>query len=196
MGGGYTHDNGSYSEYPRVVLATRFFFSASQPEPPPGPLLTEGGGERGLYRMSKQEKLTSVPIAEAARILGISERTVYRRIKSGDIRRDKVSDREAVARVFCEGITVESVVKMSDTVDFPQNTEVAAIRAEVAARDAQIESLIANQREMNQTIQQLNQQLYELARLIFASESEKNEKKTGLLGQWLRKWKPEKQEKP
>lgn len=146
--------------------------------------------------MSEPAKLTSVTIAEAAQILGVSERTVYRRIKSGEIQRVNLSDSRAVARVFCEENQNVKSVKMSDAGEINQIAEVMRIRAEVAARDAQIESLIANQREMNQTIQQLNQQLYELARLIFASESEKNEKKTGLLGQWLRKWKPNTQEKP
>jgi len=38
-------------------------------------------------------------------------------------------------------------------------------------KDAQIEQLIVNQREMNQTIQKLQEQMFELARLVLAQNA-------------------------
>ena len=136
-----------------------------------------------------------VSIAEAAQLLGVSERTIYRRVKLGQILRVNLSDNRVKVEVFYEEEAVSEPVKVSDIVPESRNADIALLRAEVQSRDAQIESLIANQREMNQTIQQLNQQIYELARLVFTSESEKNEKKAGKLSQWLNKWKPSPQEK-
>lgn len=131
-----------------------------------------------------------VSIAEAARRLGVSERTVYRRVKSGQIQRVNLSDTKIKSQVICDTIASESSVKVSDKTQESRQDDIALLRAEVQSRDAQIDSLIAHQREMNQTIQQLNQQIYELARLVFTSETEKSEKRGGRLRQWLEKWKP------
>jgi excisionase family DNA binding protein len=149
-----------------------------------------------------EAKTVTVTIAEAARMLKVSERTVYRHIKSGKIECVTLSDSRSIPKVKISVGTPDFVVRMSDnlpkqnleTLSMPSQ-EITTLRAELQSRDAQIESLIAGHREMNQTIQQLNQQIYELARLVLASETEKNEKKAGMWRQWLGKWKPAAQEK-
>lgn len=157
------------------------------------------GSEGGLELADNETSNITVTIAEAARRLKVSERTVYRRIKSGKIQCVNLSDTKSVPKVIISEKKTVSDVKMSDNLVKAQAgtslQEMATLRAELQARDAQIESLIAGQREMNQTIQQLNQQIYELAKFVLASESEKNEKKAGLWRQWLGKWKPNAQEK-
>lgn len=117
-------------------------------------------------------------IADAARHLGVSERTVYRMLKSGKLRRVSVSDNSVA--VSCkvtpmqdnQGVIEIDYDRVADTVS-DKMTDIlsATFTRELEARDREIERLLAVQQEQNQTIQRLQDQLFELARLIVSNSS-------------------------
>ncbi len=113
-------------------------------------------------------------VRQAANTLGISERTVYRRLRSGKI--DQLPTESYVAdsvmsdgsdKALAESLLsqiaphLERLACQSDMTD----GKLSVLRQELAGRDEQIRSLLENQQELTRTIQNLQGQIYELARL-------------------------------
>ena len=116
-----------------------------------------------------------VTVAEAARLLGVSERTVYRRLKSGHLRSvtgvSELSDR---ASLIIE-IEIEEQFEMSDTVrqlsDGVSSRELDDLRADLRRKDEQIQCLLDNEKALAQTIQKMQEQLHELARYVLSQHA-------------------------
>lgn len=113
-------------------------------------------------------------VRQAASVLGISERTVYRRLRSGKL--DQWPAEKRGAGTVTTSVSDERIVEIVLSQIAPHmdrfscqndmtNDNLAALRQELARRDAQIESLLQNQQELTCTIQKLQEQIYELARL-------------------------------
>lgn len=119
-----------------------------------------------------------ISISEAARILKRSERTIYRMIRSGEIKCVKMSDKRLTNVILNNHLQpvdrdteADNSVKMSDTKD---NRNQELIQQELREKDHQISKLIDNQKEMLVTIHQLQAQVQELSRWIMDHTSEKN----------------------
>lgn len=110
-------------------------------------------------------------IQEAARQLGVSERTVYRMLKTGKLRRVGVSVKN-VKVVTC---TENSLSKPCETVslvsDSSPTVSIYSLRDEIRSKDAQIDRLIENQHELAASLRTLQEQMYELARLALSQKS-------------------------
>ncbi len=124
--------------------------------------------------------METIGITEAAQRLGVSERTVYRLLRSGKLRRHSVSDtNDRHVRLIMDEILISNLktrleesksdLDVSDIVsDNDGQEELKRLREELASKDTQIAELIASQREMMQTIQRLQEQMFELARLVLS----------------------------
>lgn len=119
--------------------------------------------------MNKDETIT---ITEAARRLNVSERTVYRLMKTGRLTRiyqyDNVrlmSDEVAKLNSIRGHNVSDSVSKVPESmpVRSPERLDV-----QLAEKDAQIAQLLARQKEMSQMLERLQEQLYELTRYVLA----------------------------
>src|SRR5262249_3307192 len=115
-----------------------------------------------------------VSIRETADELGVSERTIYRMLRAGKLVRIKqrvgnvtivTDNNRQIGRNKIE-TPVKLASNMSKMSDSVTGVELEMLRAALRDKDSQIEQLIANQREMNQTIQRLQEQMFELARLV------------------------------
>ena len=108
-------------------------------------------------------------VRQAASTLGISERTVYRRLRSGKLEQlpaesqsvDSVMtfvSEETVQKIVASQITphIDRIVCQNDMT----NDNLANLRQELANRDAQIRSLLENQQELTHTIQKLQAQIF------------------------------------
>ena len=113
-------------------------------------------------------------IRQAANTLGISERTVYRRLRSGKIEQlpvaecgrdtvvSSVSDADVLSLFTSQFAPMfDQIVRQNDMT----NDNLSILRREIADRDACIRSLLENQQELTHTIQNLQGQIFELARL-------------------------------
>ncbi|HZT41822.1 MAG TPA: helix-turn-helix domain-containing protein [Chthonomonadaceae bacterium] len=117
-------------------------------------------------------------ITEAALRLGVSERTVYRMLREGKLRRlmsDKSGrnvrlDEEDVELTNARFAIVRDVLSdnMSDKVPADLLEE---LRQELREKDEQIARLIEQQREMSVAMQRLQDQMFELARLTLSQNS-------------------------
>lgn len=148
-------------------------------------------------------------VRHAANTLGISERTVYRRLRSGKLEQlpTDIPITDNVMTSVSESVIVELIstqvephlTKMACQNDMT-NDKLSALRQDLANRDAQIQTLLENQKELTATIQKLQTQIYELARLALIQPARIEEKpldvptpmdspslkrKGGLVG-WLR----------
>jgi hypothetical protein len=118
----------------------------------------------------------TLSVTEAAHRLGVSERTVYRRLQTGKLQRVNMSDNrqtqvltEADILSQMESFVSDSKANVSDiSSEETRNT----LRQELQEKDRLIASLLENQREMIQTIQQMQQQLHELSSWILAQKSD------------------------
>ena len=139
-------------------------------------------GERNL--MSAPHNDTPEPLSKVQRVrlaadtLGISERTVYRRLRSGRLEQLPVEIRNTDAVMSNVSVSVVEDVIASQFASLSEKTacqfdmtndNLAAIRQELATRDQQVETLLQNQQELLHTIQNLQGQIYELARLALVS---------------------------
>jgi len=148
-------------------------------------------------------------VRQAANVMGISERTVYRRLRSGKLEQlpTEVAGTDNVMTYVSETAMVELMaVQIEPHMDRlarqndMTNDKLSALRQELANRDAQIQMLLENQKELTATIQKLQAQIYELARLALIQPARMEEKpadvpqlvdplsvkrKGGLVG-WLR----------
>lgn len=145
----------------------------------------------------------------AANTLGISERTVYRRLRSGKLEQLPMESRSAdivtsiVSDVRAEVLTQDRIAFHMDKIicqNDMTNDNLAALRQDLANRDAQIRTLLEYQEDLTHTIQKLQEQIFELARLALMQPAKMEEKpaevpgaiephssrrKGGLVG-WLR----------
>jgi|SRR5579871_2950450 len=129
--------------------------------------------------------LRPLTIREAAGRLGVSERTVYRRLRSGKLRATNLSEievsdvsmtvvtsRQISPKEASQNCHSESICdKMSD--DTVTTSAMEALRAEIRAKDAQIAKMLEVQHEMAQTVQRLQEQMFELARLVLTQNAAK-----------------------
>ncbi len=84
-------------------------------------------------------------VRQAAAMLGISERTVYRRLRAGDI-----SDLPEANPSAVNDMTTDKILSLEQT---------------LVTRDEQITALLERQKELTAAVQQLQNQMCELARL-------------------------------
>ncbi len=124
-------------------------------------------------------------VRQAANNLGISERTVYRRLRSGKLEQlplesqstDTVMSSVSIERV--EAIIQDQIASRIDKVmcqNDMTNDNLANLRQELGNRDAQIRSLLETQQELTHTIQKLQAQIFELARLALIQPAKVDEK--------------------
>ena len=116
-----------------------------------------------------------VTVGEAARRLGVSERTVFRLLKTGELERvDSVfmsakngkDDRhDAGSKQRRYKASAISSTHMTDT---KHSNDGHALAEQVKQKDAQIAELVRQQQEMTVTIRRLQEQMYELAHLVLS----------------------------
>ena len=120
-------------------------------------------------------------VSEAARSLNVSERTVYRMLKSGELEREdgrKITDNggrnvsvlKREANVVFSHNNVEIMPNMSD-IDGMNKTKQAEtsseiLKLQIEEKDGQIAQLLSEQKELTRTVQRLQEQMYELAYLV------------------------------
>ena len=124
-----------------------------------------------------------VGVAEAARRLNVSERTVYRMLKSGELERGNIAGDADTIGSNMSDMTVkfkrdksrQNVVKMSELSDMNDadnasdtDGRVDVLQRQVGEKDAQIAQLLTTQQELTRTIQRLQEQMYELAHLVLS----------------------------
>jgi excisionase family DNA binding protein len=118
----------------------------------------------------------TISVTEAAHRLGVSERTVYRRLQAGKLHRADVSDNRLTQVVTGTEISSQNQVFMSDIdsemSDITSEDTWNALWQELKEKDRLIASLLENQREMIQAIQQMQQQMHELSSWVLAQKSE------------------------
>ena len=125
-----------------------------------------------------------VGVTEAASRLGVSERTIYRLLKSGELERIDKSDENMLSEIHVRHLSDISTGKaesrsdalknMSDKSDeiYFRKSDIASIndiellKQQLGAKDTQIAQLLLTQQEMTQTLQRLQEQMYELAHLV------------------------------
>lgn len=119
---------------------------------------------------------TGVTIAQAAQRLGVSERTIYRMLRSGLLKRVSMSDNNVRSvRVVLSNSDVSISTDVSIPADKPVGVSdklsverVAELKREIEVRDAQIAGLIESQKELLQSVSRLQEQMFELARLVLS----------------------------
>ncbi|MCW3098536.1 MAG: hypothetical protein JWL77_4154 [Chthonomonadaceae bacterium] len=124
-------------------------------------------------------------VRQAANMLGISERTVYRRLRSGKLEQLPTESHSTdsvmsfVSEERMEAILQDRIASKLDKMvcqNDMTNDKLAALRQELAHKDAQIRTLLENQQELTHTIQKLQTQIYELARLALTQPAKAEEK--------------------
>lgn len=151
-------------------------------------------------------------VRQAANVLGISERTVYRRLRSGKLENLPAETQPAVS--VMSNVSEEQIAEVVSSQIKPlldrfacqndmTNDKLAVLGQQLTERDAQIRTLLENQQELTATIQKLQGQIYELARLALVQSSAQTEVilknkeevgkqepvlavKEGKVGRWLR----------
>lgn len=128
-------------------------------------------------------------VSEAARRLGVSERTIFRLLKSEQLERVK-PENDDQSLSASDGINVKFDIAMSDkkmslfkqmrSEDGKLSVEMSDINGNMTDKDAmckflgnqirekdiQISQMLRSQQEMAQTIQRLQEQMFELAHLV------------------------------
>ncbi|MCS6777229.1 MAG: helix-turn-helix domain-containing protein [Chloroherpetonaceae bacterium] len=119
----------------------------------------------------------SLTVTEAARRLNVSERTVYRMLQSGKIQRASMSDNRRTYVILNNDLSLKgSRDQPTKTDTLSDMTSLQTMKAELEEKSRIIGQLIENQRDMLQTIQQLQLQLSELARWILTQQKDNQEK--------------------
>src|SRR5579871_4176515 len=126
------------------------------------------------------ESTGALSVKEAALRLGVSERTVYRHLKSGKLKRSHLRDRRdiydkmtvTVSRIGGEIEVEKASHEMSNSVENVDSAvredTLTLLREELAKRDAQISTLLETQRDLAQTVQKQSEQLSELAHFVLS----------------------------
>jgi hypothetical protein len=125
------------------------------------------------------QEIKAITITEAAQRLGVSERTIYRRLQAGKLQRVNMSDRNmgSVRQTLLLHPHTETenelcVSEVSDNMsDNSVTVAIETLRGELENKDAQIAKLIDSQQEMTQTLRQLQEQMFELARLVLSHQA-------------------------
>jgi excisionase family DNA binding protein len=116
-----------------------------------------------------------VGITEAAQRLGVSERTVYRMLRSGKLKRVISSDEQGkYVRLKVsekEKTFIALGADLSVTSDKTADSRQEDIHKAVREKDAQIAQLLEQQRELQQQIGRLQEQMFELARLVLSQNA-------------------------
>jgi hypothetical protein len=152
-------------------------------------------GEAGEYgSMSALRDENSEPISkvqqvrQAASVMGISERTVYRRLRSG--RLDQLPTETPVADSVMTVVNDATIAELISAQIEPHlhkmvcqndmtNDKLSALSQELVNRDVQIRTLLENQKELTLTIQKLQAQIYELARLALTQAPKSDDQTPG-----------------
>ena len=118
-----------------------------------------------------------ISIPEAARRLRMSERTIYRMIKSGKLDSVKMSDNSMTKVILSPTYLSQSYTNISDNTvnlsDIKTEWEWDTLKKELHEKDEHIRKLIDNQTDLIATIHQLQGQVHELSRWILDHTSEK-----------------------
>lgn len=122
-------------------------------------------------------------ITEAAHRLGVSERTIYRMLREGKLQRVNVSDirtkfvrlKPAKSHEIMFELQVKDPRKVGHNLDKLSDRKwletMESMQRELREKDVQIASLIEQQRELTQTLQRLQDQMFELARLTLSQNA-------------------------
>jgi len=110
----------------------------------------------------------TITISEAARRLNVSERTIYRMLKSGKLTRRYVSDNVRLISDEVDKLSSNRGSEASVNIGHMSDTMPDSLRQQLAEKDAQIAELLARQREMSQMLERLQEQLYELTRYVLS----------------------------
>lgn len=124
-------------------------------------------------------------VRHAANALGVSERTVYRRLRSGKL--EQLPVMKQTADIVMSAVSEERVIEVIQDRITSQinrlmcqgdmtNDNLSALRQEMAKKDAQIYTLLETQQELTRTIQKLQAQIFELARLALIQPAKVDEK--------------------
>jgi excisionase family DNA binding protein len=123
--------------------------------------------EKALRKTMSDE--TALSVTEAAQRLGVSERTIYRMLQKGKLQRTKTSDRRTLIVGHDANYKTCTTVEVSDTASDDELTRtIELLRSELALKDAQIADLMAFQKELTQNMNRLQEQMFELARLVLS----------------------------
>ncbi len=124
-----------------------------------------------------------VGVAEAARRLNVSERTVYRMLKTGELERGNTADNTDNCGSNMADMTVKfkriksrsNAVSMSHLADMDTagdaggaTNQEETLKRQLEEKDAQIAQLLTTQQELTRAIQRLQEQMYELAHLVLS----------------------------
>lgn len=110
----------------------------------------------------------TITISEAARRLNVSERTVYRMLKSGKLTRLYQYDSVRLLSDEVDDLGSNRGSNMSVNVSQMADAPSEPLRQQLAEKDALIAELLARQREMSQMLERLQEQLYELTRYVLS----------------------------
>ncbi|HLV78632.1 MAG TPA: helix-turn-helix domain-containing protein [Chthonomonadaceae bacterium] len=117
-------------------------------------------------------------ITETAMHLGVSERTVYRRLKEGKLRRSVSDKKGRHVRLILDLSSGTGHSKATDRGVMSDNMSdrisVAAweaLQQELRAKDEQIAGLIEQRQEMQAALQRLQEQIFELAHLTLSQNA-------------------------
>ena len=118
----------------------------------------------------------NLSVTEAAQRLGVSERTVYRMMKAGklpSVSRGKTGPRTRTtltqSRPLPPNQPVESLSKMSDNTTFTRlEKEIVGLREELKRKESQIGQLIQSNLETQVSLNKIQEQMIEMARLILS----------------------------
>lgn len=118
--------------------------------------------------MNRTDTSRKISITEAARRLNVSERTVYRMMKSGKIARIYEYDTVRLMSDEIEKLAQSRAEKQSDIVSLIPSPIDTGVNLQLAAKDAQIAQLLAQQQQMSQMLNRLQEQLHELTRFVLS----------------------------
>ncbi len=118
--------------------------------------------------MNRSDTSQKITITEAARRLNVSERTVYRMMKSGKVNRIYEYDSVRLMSDEIEKIASIRSEKQPDTVSHIPSPMDTGVNHQLAAKDAQIAQLLAQQQQMSQMLNRLQEQLHELTRFVLS----------------------------
>lgn len=107
-------------------------------------------------------------ITEAAQRLKVSERTVYRMMKSGKLKRVKLSDTVRLLASEIEALSANPDEMRPENVRYMSVSELETLQKQLSDKDAIIAELLARQREMSVMMERLQEQLYELTRYVLS----------------------------
>ncbi len=127
------------------------------------------------HKADEDKKVERVRVA--AEMLGISERTVYRRLRSGrlsalpapvhttdndmtDVSKSEPIDKYAVQMQGMQDLLMSLTVMTNDMI--------LPLQLAVKTRDEQISALLDDQRKLRESLENLQGQVYELARLALS----------------------------